>query len=213
MKLGIMGGTFDPIHLGHLMIAERARCGLALDHVLFVPAGVPWLRGDARVSDADHRLNMVELAINGNPHFSASRIEIDRPGATYTVDTLESLRAEYGDGAGLVFVIGSDALKQVHRWKDPERLLELCTLAVFQRAGDGCSQTLPQDLLDQLPNLEERLVRVEWSPVDISSSEVRRRVSLEDSVRYMVPECVNKYIRRHDLYRNAESGARGDHAT
>ena len=126
MKLGIMGGTFDPIHLGHLMIAERARCGLGLDHVLFVPAGVPWLRGDARVSDADHRLNMVELAINGNPHFSASRIEIDRPGATYTVDTLESLRAEYGDGAGLVFVIGSDALKQVHRWKDPERLLELC---------------------------------------------------------------------------------------
>ena len=213
MKLGIMGGTFDPIHHGHLMIAERARCGLGLDHVLFVPAGVPWLRGDARVSDADHRLNMVELAIKGSPHFSASRIEIDRPGATYTVDTLESLKAEYGDDAGLVFIIGSDALSQVHRWKDPGRLLELCTLAVFQRAGDECSQTLPQDLLDQLPNLEERLVRVDWSPVDISSSEVRRRVSLGNTVRYMVPKCVNKYIQRHNLYRSAEGGARGDHAT
>ena len=92
-------------------------------------------------------------------------------------------------------------------------MLEFCTLAVFQRSGDGCSQALPQDLLDQLPDLEERLVRVEWSPVDISSSEVRRRVSLGNSVRHMVPECVNKYIRRHNLYRSAEGGARGDHAT
>ena len=123
MKLGIMGGTFDPIHLGHLMIAERARCGLGLDHVLFVPAGVPWLRGDARVSDADHRLNMVELAIKGNPRFSASRIEIDRPGATYTVDTLESLRTEYGDDAGLVFVIGSDALSSSPSLEGPGKVV------------------------------------------------------------------------------------------
>ena len=104
MKLGIMGGTFDPVHMGHLLIAENARYNLGLNRVLFVPAGRPWLRGDAKVSEARHRLRMVELAIAGNPAFSASAVEIDRPGPTYTVDTLESLKRDYGEDTEFFFI-------------------------------------------------------------------------------------------------------------
>ena len=209
MKLGIMGGTFDPIHVGHLMIAERARCGMGLDHVLFVPAGVPWLRGDAKISPANDRMRMADLAIAENPHFSASRTEIDRPGATYSVDTLELLRAEHGEDASLVFIIGADALQHIDRWKDPERLLELCTLAVFQRGQNEYSRPLPGRLLKRLPTLESRLVWMEWNPVDISSSEIRQRVALGGSVRYQVPARVEGYIRRHGLYRSDEERRRG----
>ncbi len=210
MKLGIMGGTFDPIHVGHLMIAERARCGMGLDHVLFVPAGVPWLRGDAKISPANDRMRMTELAIADNPHFSASRTEIDRPGATYSVDTLGLLRAEHGEDVSLVFIIGADALQHIDRWKDPERLLELCTLAVFQRGQNEYSRPLPGRLLKRRPTLESRLVWMEWNPVDISSSEIRQRVALGRSVRYQVPARVEGYIRRHGLYQSDEEQGRGD---
>ena len=205
MRLGIMGGTFDPIHLGHLAIAERAGESLGLDSVLFIPAGEPWLRGGAKISPARHRLRMVELAVEGNPHFSVSRIEIDRPGATYTVDTLEALREEYGDGAALFFIMGSDALQSIDRWKDPERLLELCSLAVFDRPGDGAAEALPGRLLAQFPKLRDSAVWMGQSPVDISSTGIRRRLSCGRSVRCLVPERVEEYIREHRLYDDGEA--------
>ena len=200
MRLGIMGGTFDPVHLGHLMIAERARDELGLDQVLFVPAGVPWLRGDVKVTPAQHRIRMIALAIEGNQHFSASRVEIDRPGATYTVDTLDHLRDKYGYAGDVVFIIGLDALEHLDRWKDPERLLDLCTLAVFHRGETGTAETVLAHLRRKLPGIERKLTWVDWRPVDISSSDIRRRVALARSVRYQVPESVGQYIREHGLY-------------
>ena len=124
MRIGILGGTFDPVHLGHLLIAEESRIGLQLDQVLFVPAGRPWLKEGQPLAEASHRVRMVELAIASNPHFRVRLNEVDRPGLTYTVDTLEELRSEVPDGAELYFILGLDAFESFHRWKEPDRILE-----------------------------------------------------------------------------------------
>ncbi len=200
MKLGIMGGTFDPVHMGHLLIAENARCALSLDQVLFVPAGRPWLRGDAKVSEGHHRLRMVELAIAGNPGFSATDIEIDRPGPTYTVDTLETLKGEYGEATEFFFIIGSDALVNMDRWRSPARLFELCTLAVFGRSDGEDSLVLTYRLTHQFPQIVDAVVWMGRSLTSISSTDIRRRLAAAEPVRYMVPDSVEQYIREHGLY-------------
>ena len=200
MKLGIMGGTFDPVHMGHLLIAENARHTLGLDQVLFVPAGRPWLRGDAKISEAHHRLRMVERAIAGNPAFSAIAIEIDRPGPTYTVDTLESLMREQGGDTEFYFIIGTDALADVDRWRSPARLFELCTLAVFGRNDGEDSLVLSYRLTHQFPQIEGAVVWMGRSLTRISSTDIRRRVAAAEPVRYMVPDSVEQYIREHGLY-------------
>ena len=200
MKLGIMGGTFDPIHLGHLLIAENARHALGLDRVLFVPAGRPWLRGNAKVSEAHHRLRMVELAIAGNPAFSATGVEIDRPGPTYTVDTLETLKREYGEDTDLFFIIGSDALVNMDRWRSPARLFELCTLAVFGRNDGEDTLALSYRLTHQFPQIVDAVVWMGRSLTNISSTDIRRRLASAAPVRYMVPDSVEQYIREHGLY-------------
>ena len=200
MKLGIMGGTFDPVHMGHLLIAENARHTLGLDQVLFVPAGRPWLRGDAKISEAHHRLRMVERAIAGNPAFSAIAIEIDRPGPTYTVDTLESLMREQGGDTEFYFIIGTDALVDVDRWRSPARLFELCTLAVFGRNDGEDSLVLSYRLTHQFPQIEGAVVWMGRSLTRISSTDIRRRVAAAEPVRYMVPDSVEQYIREHGLY-------------
>ena len=139
MRVGILGGTFDPVHLGHLIVAEQARVRLDLDRVIFIPAGQPWLRAEQPATDGPDRLRMVELAVKSNPAFEASSQEVDRPGPTYTVDTLEVLKEEFSRELGpdtvLHCIIGMDALEQFHRWKNPERLVELCHLAVVNRPG------------------------------------------------------------------------------
>ena len=135
MRWGILGGTFDPIHLGHLLLAEEGREILALDKVLFVPAGQPWLKAGQPLTSAVHRLRMVELATADNPHFEALRWEVERPGPSYTVDTLERLRAETGAAVGLHFILGLDALADFPRWKAPERILQMANLAVVPRPG------------------------------------------------------------------------------
>ena len=200
MKLGIMGGTFDPVHMGHLLIAENARCALSLDQVLFVPAGRPWLRGEAKVSEGHHRLRMVELAIAGNPAFSATDIEIDRPGPTYTVDTLETLKDDYGEGTELFFIIGSDALVNMDRWRSPARLFELSTLAVFGRSDGEDSLVLTYRLTHQFPQIVDAVVWMGRSLTSISSTDIRRRLAADEPVRYMVPDSVDQYIRENGLY-------------
>ena len=200
MKLGIMGGTFDPVHMGHLLIAENARCALSLDQVLFVPAGRPWLRGDAKVSEGHHRLRMVELAIEGNPAFSATDIEIDRPGPTYTVDTLETLKDDYGEATEFFFIIGSDALVNMDRWRSPARLFELSTLAVFGRSDGEDSLVLTYRLTHQFPQIVDSVVWMGRSLTSISSTDIRRRLAADEPVRYMVPDSVEQYIREHGLY-------------
>ena len=133
MRIGVLGGTFDPVHLGHLSMAEEARIQLGLERVLFLPAGRPWLKEEQPLTAVQHRVNMVRLAVDNNPHFEVCLEEIDRPGPTYTVDTLEQLTKGLDSTGSLYFILGLDAMEQFHRWKEPGRVVELCHLVVVAR--------------------------------------------------------------------------------
>lgn len=200
MRIGILGGTFDPIHLGHLLIAEESRVSLGLDRVLFVPAGRPWLKEGQPLTEAFHRVRMVELAIASNPHFRALLNEIDRPGLTYTVDTLQELHAELGAEAELFFILGVDAFESFHRWKQPERVLELSRVVVVSRPGYGEEQL--GQIMARYESSRDRIVLLQVHNVDFSATEIRRRAALGLSFKYQVPEAVEKYILEQGLYGN-----------
>ena len=199
MRVGILGGTFDPVHVGHLIIAEEALSRLALDQLLFIPAGQPWLKADQPLSEAEHRLKMVELAIASNPRLGVSRIEVDRAGPTYTIDTLEQLKRDLGEDAQLYFILGLDALEQFHRWEQPERIIELCELAIASRPGYQNSRILDEQL-GRFPKLGSKINFVAAPVMDISGSSIRLRASEGRSIKYRVPEAVERYIRQHSLY-------------
>ena len=201
-RIGILGGTFDPPHLGHLLIAETARVALGLESVLFIPAGEPWLKSGQRITPATHRLRMVQLAVADNPDFCVCDCEVRRSGASYTVDTLRELRGTYPDSAEWYFIVGSDVLDQFHLWKEPEGILELCRLAVIERPGgpDGGVAALSERFPDAVAS--GAVVSVAGPRVDFSASELRRILAEGQSVRYQVPNAVAEYIKRHDLYRN-----------
>ncbi len=201
-RIGILGGTFDPPHLGHLLIAETARVALGLESVLFIPAGEPWLKSGQRITPAAHRLRMVQLAVADNPDFCVCDCEVLRSGASYTVDTLRELRGAYPDSAEWYFIVGSDVLDQFHLWKEPEGILELCRLAVVERPGgpdDGVAA-----LAERFPDAVASgvVVSVAGPRVDFSASELRSILAEGLSVRYRVPDAVAEYIKRHELYRN-----------
>jgi nicotinate-nucleotide adenylyltransferase len=200
MRVGILGGTFDPVHLGHLIIAEESRVQLRLDQVIFTPAGQPWLKNRQPVSPAHHRLRMVELAVASNPFFRVSSSEMDRSGPTYTVDTLEELQRSLGRDARLYFIVGMDVVEQFHRWKEPEKLLELCNLVVVSRPGHQRIDI--NSLVGQYPQAGERLILLTVPRIEISSTGIRRRVSEGISIRYLVPEAVEEYILEHRLYQH-----------
>ena len=190
MKLGLMGGMFDHIHFGHLRAAENAREALGLDQVNFVPAAVPPHRAAPAASALD-RYAMVALATAADPGFVPWDGEIRREGASYTVDTAEALLAE-NPGAALTLIVGSDNLALLPQWKDPARLLAMCTVAVVGRPGDETAA----------PGLDPaRFVRVEGSHLPIASSALRERVRAGKSVRYFVPDAVAGYIDKRGLYR------------
>lgn len=197
-RLGILGGTFDPIHHGHLVAAAEACHQLALDQVLLLPAGKPPHKPDWPISAVHHRLRMVELAIDDNPHFSISRVDIDRSGPSYTVDTLGLLRAEVGPGPTLFFIMGADSLANILDWYQPQRLIELCQLAVVGRPRIEID--LPH-LERQLPGLADRIHQVQMPYLEISSSNLRARVREGRSISYLVPAAVESYIRKEGLYR------------
>ena len=199
MRIGILGGTFDPVHVGHLIIAEEALSRLALNQVLFIPAGQPWLKAGQDLSPAEHRLKMVELAIASNPRLGVSRIEIDRSGPTYTVDTLEQLRRDLGEDVQLHFILGLDALEQFHRWEQPERIIELCELALVSRPGFQNSRILDEQL-GRYPELGSKVNFLAAPVMDISGSSIRFRASQGRSIKYRVPEAVERYIEKHSLY-------------
>jgi len=196
---GVFGGTFDPIHRGHLVVAEEMRAKLGLVEVLFIPTGQPWLKSDRAVSPAKQRLEMVRLATRVNPHFKVSTIETDRSGSSYTVDTMEVLRRQAGDEAELWFFLGSDVLAELPKWKEPLRLIQLCRLAAFARPGFPLPPLEPLELA--IPGLSQRVAFVEVSQVDISATEIRRRVAQGVSIHDLVPETVEMYIEEHGLYR------------
>ncbi len=200
MRIGILGGTFDPIHMGHLLIAEESRVSLGLDRVLFVPAGRPWLKEGQPLTEAFHRVRMVELATASNPHFRALLNEIDRPGLTYTVDTLQELHAELGAEAELFFILGVDAFESFHRWKEPDQILGLCQLVVVSRPGYGEEQL--GQIMARYESSRDRIVLLQVHNVDFSATEIRRRAALGLSFKYQVPEAVEKYILEQGLYGN-----------
>jgi nicotinate-nucleotide adenylyltransferase len=193
-RLGVLGGTFDPVHSGHLAIAATAREQLGLENVLFLPAGQPW-RKDREITPAEHRLAMVRLAIAGEPAYQLSTIEIEREGASYTVDTLEELGARF-PGQELVLILGEDALVDLPNWKDALRIPELALLAIAPRRG-----RMPKDETWRvMPGISGRMAWLEMEPVSISSSTVRARVRQGRTVRDMVPAEVETYFRKHRLY-------------
>ena len=195
-SVGILGGTFDPIHHGHLGIAEEAREALGLERVLLVPAASPPHKPGRPVTDAAHRLAMVKLAIADNPAFAVSRIEVERGGASYSLDTLEALRSEGVEQPW--FILSTEALAGFPDWREPERIRALCRLAVVPRGGYD-----PLDrawVAERFPGREDRVTFLPGPLLPISGSVVRRRAAVGRSVRYLVPDAVARYIADHQLY-------------
>ena len=204
-RLGVMGGSFDPVHVAHLIVAEAVREALHLDLVLFVPARVQPLKRGQPAAPAEHRVAMVELAIAGNPAFALSRVEVDRAGPSYSVDTLRRLRREWGDAknTSMWFIVGTDALAQLPRWRDPAGVLAQARLAVVRRPGAAVDL---EPLAAELPQLEAALDWVDGPLIDISATDLRRRVAEGRSIRYRVPEAVREYIEANGLYRTEIHG-------
>ena len=194
-----MGGTFDPIHVGHLVAAEEARWALRLDKVLFVPAGEPPHKIPGGSSPAAHRVRMVEMAIASNPHFAVSLVDVNRGGKSYTVDTLKILREQVGAGVDLFFIVGMDSLAELTNWKDPAGVIAQCRLAVVNRPP--YPQADLSSMEKELPGISRRVEMVNMPGIDISASELRRRVAAGRPIRYQVPDPVEQYIREKGLYR------------
>ena len=196
-RLGIMGGTFDPIHYGHLVTAEQAREALQLDLVLFMPAGSPAFKQGQRVTGAEDRYAMTVLATAANPAFDASRFEIDREGVTYTVDTLRALREHYPDNVKLFFITGADAIIDIVTWRDAEHIATLATLIAATRPGYDIEQAKARIAASAL-NFDVRYIEI--PALAVSSTNIRERVGAGKSVRYLTSESVIGYIRKNGLY-------------
>ena len=198
MKIGVMGGTFDPVHWGHLMVAEEVRSRLGLTEVLLVPAGQPWMKLDRNLSAAAHRLQMVRLAIADRPYFRLTTMEIERVGPSYTIDTITELKAQLEPGEELFFILGWDSLAQLPQWRQPRQLVKLCRLVAVPRPG------YPPSDLDSLsaviPGLSRRVIILDKPEIDISATEIRKRVAQGLSIDHLVPGPVAEYIRKHQLY-------------
>jgi nicotinate-nucleotide adenylyltransferase len=201
MRLGILGGSFDPVHYGHLLLAESCREQCRLDAVWFVPAAVPPHKQDCTLSPGAERVEMLKLAIGGHEAFSVCTWEIDRGGVSYTVETLQHLQNE-DPGRELFFLMGADSLADLPTWREPERICSLAIPAVVRRAG---SPEPDDSVLAKLMSLERLTIarqhRVEMPTIDLSATEIRRRVSAGQSIRYRTPRAVEKYIETHGLYR------------
>ena len=195
MRVGVLGGTFDPVHVGHLLLAEQARSHFKLDLVLFVPAGDPWRKADRKITHASHRLAMLGLAVEGNDAFGISDVELTREGPSYTADTLAALAGERLDDE-FYFIVGSDALADLPNWHEPERIVRHAMLAVAPREAQLTDATTLG-----IPGIEGRVAPFSLVRTDISSTDIRARVAADDSIRYMIPEAVRKYIEDHGLYR------------
>jgi nicotinate-nucleotide adenylyltransferase len=193
IRIGVMGGTFDPIHHGHLVAASEVAHIFSLDEVVFVPTGQPWQKRDRKVSAAEDRYLMTVIATASNPRFSVSRLDIDRPGPTYTIDTLRDLRVDRGDDADYFFITGADALSRMLSWQDVDELFTLahfvgCTRPGHRLTGHG----LPQD----------KVSLVEIPALAISSTGCRQRVAEGQPIWYLVPDGIVQYIAKRKLYRH-----------
>ncbi|HSO70328.1 MAG TPA: nicotinate-nucleotide adenylyltransferase [Arachnia sp.] len=203
-RLGVMGGTFDPIHHGHLVAASEVAAKFGLDEVVFVPTGMPWQKSHREVSLAEDRYLMTVIATASNPRFSVSRVDIDRPGNTYTVDTLKDLRAERGDNTDLFFITGADAVRQILTWYGADQLFDLAHFVGVTRPGVPMT---PDDLA-HLP--EDAVTLLEVPALAISSTNCRERVHAHEPIWYLVPDGIVQYIAKRGLYPAPQSGVPSD---
>jgi nicotinate-nucleotide adenylyltransferase len=193
-RIGVMGGTFDPIHHGHLVAASEVGHFFSLDEVIFVPTGQPWQKEGRRVSASEDRYLMTVIATASNPRFSVSRVDIDRPGPTYTIDTLRDLRLQRGPDAEFFFITGADALEQMMTWQDADELFKLARFVGCTRPGHRLSGAgLPDD----------RVSLIEIPALAISSTNCRQRVEAGEPIWYLVPDGIVQYISKRALYRKA----------
>ena len=193
-----MGGTFDPIHYGHLVTAEEALWQFGLDEVAFVPTGLPWMKADQEVTRGEDRYLMTVIATSSNPRFSVSRIEIERRGPTYTVDTLDELKARAGGEVELFFVTGADAILEIIHWKDPEEILSKAHFIAATRPGYDIAR-----FEKEAPTSHPNISVMDVPALAISSTDIRRRVRDGEPIRYLVPAGVKTYIEKARLYREA----------
>ncbi|MFO7997216.1 MAG: nicotinate-nucleotide adenylyltransferase [Dehalococcoidia bacterium] len=207
MNIGVLGGTFDPIHIGHLIVAEEARIRLGFQEVLFVPAGQPWLKPDRNITPAVHRVEMVRRAIADNPHFKTCTLEVERPGPSYSVDTLMVLRKQLGNEASFFFILGRDTLADLPLWKEPAKLIQLCELVVAPRPSlsevEGSGTKDLEHLETLIPGLPDRVIELEMPVIGVSSSGIRQRIAQGLSIRYLVPEGVETYITEQKIYQTS----------
>ncbi|MBC7328254.1 nicotinate-nucleotide adenylyltransferase [bacterium] len=194
MKIGIMGGTFDPIHIGHLVAAEEARAVFGLDKVIFVPNYQPPHKPDVKVSHPEHRYAMVLLSIYTNPHFEVSRVEIERGGPSYAIDTVKEFKKLYPE-AEIYFITGADAIAEILSWKQGEEILKLCKFIAVTRPGYDIEK-----VKEKLSGVANDVQFLKITEINISSTEIRRRVREGKPIKYLVLETVENYIYKHNLY-------------
>lgn len=202
-RVGIMGGTFDPVHNGHLIIAEMALENFELDEILFVPSGIPWLKDVSKVLNKKTRVSLTGIAIEDNPNFALSTIEIDREGNSYSYETVEELKKSNPD-TDYYFIMGADSLFDVEIWKNPEILMKNCTLLVAVR--DDYDQQQMRDRVSYLVHKYQAKIELLATPrVDLSSTMIRERIAAGKCVRYMLPDPVIEYIKKMQLYQNTDT--------
>ncbi len=198
MKIGVLGGTFDPVHLGHLEIVKEARRTLNLSEVILVPAGQPPFKPNRLITPSEQRLKMLHLAVANTPDLQVTTIEIERPGPSYTADTLAEFKGRYGGEDELFFILGWDSLEQLPDWYQPSRIIELCRLVAVPRPGR--SRPSLEELEARVPGISRRLVFLEKPEIDISSSKIRELAAQGETIEHLVPGPVAAYIREHKLY-------------
>ena len=201
MNVGVLGGTFDPVHNGHLAVAEEARNRLNLAEIILIPAGQPQLKGARLISTAEHRLQMLRLAIADRPHFKLSAMEVERAGPSYTIATISELRDSLNKEDELFFILGWDILAELPGWREPARLISLCRLVAVPRIGYN-----PPDLSSleaAIPGISGQVIVLDEPKVNVSSSVIRERFARGLPVQQLVPASVAEYIRRHGLYQRA----------
>jgi nicotinate-nucleotide adenylyltransferase len=204
-RIGLLGGTFDPIHYGHLVIAEEVRYTLDLAELVFIPTGQPPHKPGRTITPAHHRLAMLQLAIASNPHFTISQVDLERPGPSYTVDTLSLLRQQWNAQTAFYFIIGGDSLEELLTWRDPAGVLaQLNYLVAVQRPGYEEPSGYRESLEARLPGIKLRLIMVRAPQLDISATDLRLRVAEGRPIKYQTPEAVEQYIEHYGLYKEKQ---------
>jgi len=197
MRIGVLGGAFDPIHLGHLSIAQEAKEKASLSKILFVPTGTPWMKNATEISPARYRLEMAKIAIAGNPYFEVSPLEIEREGISYTVHTLEEIKKEQGAEAEIFLILGMDSIMQISEWKNPEKIKKICTVIAIGRPGSPRSSAIAEERKQWLG---DKAIWIEEVSIEIASSEIRRSVGKSENISHLVPKGVEEYIHKTGLY-------------